>query len=267
MSSLLFLLQLMKPPPPPVYTFPPNPPPPFQFLFFDGAGLFSLLSYWIIITSWATILLLLAVLAFFLLGTSRRKSAWWQYLALLLVGGIGLYSIVVVYNGYQQWSYSYTLLPAHGGPVIFQMLQTRPVYLAAIQSCQNQFALLTGILVVLLVIAIWQLLRACNSKNTQTRMKDNRHSSLWTSYILLVISFCCLAFSASLMVKYDIYYVSVSFLYTELSTLEFIGLFIVSLGGPLILILLSIASMVGQSREKRDGREQWQYILQEGHRG
>lgn len=241
MSSLLFLLQLVKPPPPPVQTMPPYPPPPFQFLFFDISPFWQL-SHWVIITGWAAVLLLLAVLAFFLLGTSRRKNAWWQYLALLLVGGIGLYSIVVVYNGYQQWSYSNTLIPANSDPTRFLYFQARPAYLAAIQSCQNQFALLTGILVVLLVIAIWQLLRACNSKDMQTRMKDNRHRSLWTSYILLVISFCCLAFNASLMVKY--YNVPVSFLYEELSAAEFIGLFIVSLGGPLILILLSIASMV-----------------------
>ena len=163
MPSLLFLFQLMKPPPPPPPIAPTSAPAPPPLLLF-WSGYFPELANWIILTGWAAILLLLAVLAFFLLRTSRRKSAWWQYLVLLPIGGVGLWSIVVIYNGYQQWTDFYEQLPAHGRGFVAELLKTQRQYLAATQTCENQFALLAGILVVLLGIAIWQLLRACNSK-------------------------------------------------------------------------------------------------------
>lgn len=246
MPSLLFLFQLVKPPSPPspVEPVPPGPPPPFLFLFQDS--FFRELANWIIFTGWASVLLLLIIVAFFLLGTSQKRSAWWQYLVLLLIGGIGLWSLVVVYNGYQQWSDFYERLPAHGRGFVAGLLKTQRQYLAAIQTCQNQFALLAGILVVLLGIAIWQLLRASTKKDAQTRLEDNRHTHLWISCVLLVIGFCCLPFGAFLITAYSPFYAPQAFQYEGSTALALIGLFTVSLGGPLILMLLGVTSIVRQ---------------------
>ena len=199
---------------------------------------------WIILTCWAAVLLLLAVLAFFLLGTSRTRRAWWQYLALLLLVGIGLWSLVVAYNSYQQWLHFNALLPMHG--VYAALLDIRTSYLAVIQICQFQFALLTSILVLLLGVAGWQLLRACTKKAAHTRLEDNRHGHLWMSGALLLIGLCCLALGVFLITKlyYPLIYTPQELQFEEPTTLELIGLFTVSLGGPLILLLLGVTGIV-----------------------
>lgn len=98
----------------------------FQFLILPE------LYDWSMLTGWSATLLILSVIAFFSLRISAR-SAWWQYLALLFIGGLGLWSFMVAYNEYQQWLYLNSLLPLHGVFVAMKLIRTP--YLAAIQTC------------------------------------------------------------------------------------------------------------------------------------
>lgn len=247
MSSLLWLSQLVKPPPPPPPIGPITHGPPSFFLLFYGGGFFPELADCIILTGWAIVLLLLIVLAFSLLRTSQRRSARWQYFALLLLVGFGLWSLEVVYNSYQQWSYFYADGPSSANMTYFFYVRTP--YLAAIQICQNQFALLASILIVLLVIAGWQLLRACSKGTAYMQITDDRHVPLWTSCVLFVIGLCCLAFGGFLIGQLHlqlIYLPQDDYPFNVPMTVELIGLFTVSLGGPLTLLLLSATSIVRQ---------------------
>lgn len=131
---------------------------------------------WIILTAWAAVLLLLAVLAFFLLGTSRERRAWWQYLALLLIGGLAIWSLAVAYNSYQQWLHFNALMPPHGVYAALKLIGNS--YLTAIQVCQYQFALTASILILLLVVVGWQLLRAFTKKATHAQLWNNRYGYL-----------------------------------------------------------------------------------------
>lgn len=198
---------------------------------------------WIIFTGWAAVLLLLTVLAFFLPGISRAKSAWWQYLALLLIAGLGVWSIVVAYTGYQQWLHFHTLLRPHGLYAGFYFVRTP--YLAVLRACQFQFALLASILIVLLGVAGWQLLRILINKVDRERAVDNHHGYLWMSSVLFVIGFCCLAVGVFLISKLNVpFYAPQDYQFERLTALELIGLFTVSLGGPLILLLPGVTNIV-----------------------
>jgi hypothetical protein len=202
---------------------------------------------WVILTSWAAVLLLLAVFAFFLLVILRTGRIWWQYLALLLLAGLGFWSLVVAYNGYQQWLHFNALLPAHGVYLAIKLI--RNSYLTAIQVCQYQFALTASILVLLLGVAGWQLLHTCTKQAVQIHMENNRHRYLWMSGLLLLMSLCCFACGVFLITKlsYPLIHVPQDFQFEEPTTLESIGLYAVSLGGPLILLLLGITGIVRQS--------------------
>ena len=203
---------------------------------------------WIILAGWAAVLLLFAVLAFFFLGFSRARHIWWQYFALLLIGGLGVWSIVVAYNTYQQWLHFNAQLPLHGHGINLAVSRLRIPYLAAIQTCQIYFTLTASILVLLLGVAGWQLLRAYIKKAAHTRLEANRHEHLWLNGLLLLIGICCLAVGVFLITKLDApVYAPQDFQFEEPTMLELIGLFTVSLGGPLILLLLGITSMVRQS--------------------
>jgi len=209
----------------------------FQPVVFQG------LSNWIILTGWAAVLLLLTVLTFFLLETSRGRDTWWQYLALLFIAGLGVWSMVVVYNSYQQMLHFYAQLPLHGFNSAF--IHMRTAYLAALRACQFQFALLASILVILLGVAGCQLLRTLTKKVAQARLEDNHHGYLWMSGVVLLIGLCCLAFGVFLITKLDVpFYAPQDFQFEDLTTLELIGLFTVSLGGPLILLLLGVTTIV-----------------------
>ncbi len=215
---------------------------PFLSFLFQPV-VFQELSNWIILTGWAAVLLLLTVLAFFFLGAARARSAWWQYLALLLIAGLGVWSIIVVYNSYQQMLHFYAHLPLHSFNLVSLHLKTP--YLAALRACQFQFALLASILVLLLGVAVWQLLRTITKKADQGRLADNHHGYLWMSGAFLLIGLCCLAFSVLLITQFNTtFYAPQDFQFEGLTTLELIGLFTVSLGGPLILLLLGITNIV-----------------------
>lgn len=207
---------------------------------------FQELGHWIILTGWASVGLLLAVSAFFLLGISRIRRTWWQYFALLCIGGFGIWSLAVDYNSYQQLVHFYAQLPLHGFNSAF--LYMRTPYLATLQTCQIYFTLTTGILVLLLGVAGWQLLRTSTKKAAHARLEDNRHRHLWISGFLLLIGICCLTLGVFLITKLDgPFYAPQDFQFENPTTLELIGLFTVSLGGPLILLLQGITGIVRQA--------------------
>ncbi|HVB20502.1 MAG TPA: hypothetical protein VNG51_00970 [Ktedonobacteraceae bacterium] len=212
----------------------------FQFLTLPE------LYIWSILTGWTAILLILSAIAFFFLRIPHARNAWWRYLVLLLIGGIGLWSFMVAYNGYQQWLNFNAQLPLHG--VFLGLKLIRTPYLAAIQTCQLQFALTAGVLVLLIGVAGWQFLCVFTKKTSQARQADNRHVHLLTSYTLFVTGLCCLTLGVLLITKLYLSLIyapqMLPFPFDEPTTLELIGLYIVSLGGPLILLLLSVTSYV-----------------------
>lgn len=198
---------------------------------------------WIILTGWAAVLLLLTVLAFLFLGTSHARGAWWQYPALLLIAGLGVWSIVVAYTSYQQWLHFNALLPPHGIYAGFYYVKTP--YLAVLRACQFQFTLLASMLVLLLGVAGWQLLRTLTKKADRERPVDNHHEYLWMSGGVLLIGLCCLLFSLFLIRNLDTsFFAPQDFQFEGLTTVELIGLFTASLGGPVILLLLGVTNIV-----------------------
>lgn len=202
---------------------------------------------WIILTGWAAILLLLAVFAFFLMGISSARRAWLQYLVLLFIGGLGLWSLMVAYNSYQQWLHFNALMPPHGIYAAVKLI--RIPYLTAIQVCQYQFALTASMLILLLVVVGWQLLHAFTKKATHAQLWNNRYGYLWISGLLLLIGLCCLACGVFLITKlsYPLIHIPQDFQFEEPTTLELIGLFVVTLGGPLILLLQGVIGIVRRS--------------------
>ena len=151
--------------------------------------------------------------------------------------------MVVAYTSYQQWLHFNALLPPHGIYAGFYYVRTP--YLAALRACQFQFALLASILVLLLGVAGWQLLCTLIKKADQGRLADNHYGYLWMSGAFLLIGLCCLAFGVLLITQFNTaFYAPQDFQFEELTTLELIGLFTVSLGGPLILLLLGVANIV-----------------------
>ena len=214
----------------------------FQFLTLPE------LYIWSILTGWTAILLILSVIAFFFLRTPHAKNVWWQYPALVLVGGLGLWSFMVAYNGYQQWLNFNILLPLHG--VFLGLKLIRTPYLAAIQRCQLQFALTLGVLVLLIGAAGWQFLCVFTKKIGQARQMGNRSVHLLKCFILFVTGLFCLALGVLLITKLYLPLIyapqMLPFQFDEPTTLELIGLYMVSLGGPLILLLLSVTSYVEQ---------------------
>jgi hypothetical protein len=212
----------------------------FQFLILPE------LYIWSILTGWTAMLLILSIIAFFFLRTRHAKKEWWHYIALLLIGGPGIWSFIVAYNGYQHWLNFNALLPLHG--VFLGLKLIRTPYLAAIQTCQLQFVLTASVLVLLIGAASWQFLCVFTKKVDQARQASNCHTYLLTCFTLFVIGFCCLVLGVLLIMKLYLPLIyaqqSLPFQFDEPTTLELIGLFTVSLGGPLILLLLSVTSYV-----------------------
>ncbi len=208
----------------------------FQFLILPE------LYIWSILSGWTAILLILSVIAFFFLRTRHAKKAWWQYIVLLLIGSLGVWSLIVAYNGYQQWLNFNAMLPEHG--VFLGLKLIRTSYLAAIQRCQLQFALTASVLVLLIGVAGWRFLRVFAGKIDQARQASNGHIRLLTCFTLFVIGFYCLVLGVLLITKLYLPLIyapqTLPFQFDEPTTLELIGLFTVSLGGPLTLLLLSV---------------------------
>ena len=211
------------------------------FVYVFQFPILSELYDWVMLTGWAAVLLILSVIAFFFVGTFFVRNAWWQYVVLLLMGGLGIWSLVVAYNSYQQWLSLNGRLPEHGVFVGLKVIRTQ--YLAAIQTCQFQFVLTTSVLIVLIGVAFWQLLRSFLKRPTLKHLVSNRRVRLWVSSIFIVIGLCCLIVGVLLITKLYlplIYAPQINpFQFNEPTVLELIGLFIVSLGGPLILLLVS----------------------------
>lgn len=239
--------------------------PPFRsltspfYVYLFQPFIFIELYDWVILTGWTAIWLMLAAIAFFLLQTPRTKKAWWQYLALLLVGAVGIWSLVVAYNGYQRWLYLNLRLPAHGGPVIFMLLSQAE--LATIQSYQWQFAPAASALVFLLGCATWKLQRAFTRKLDLAPGKY--YGRLLMSIVLSIIGLCGLTVGIFLS---NIFYSPLTFTLLEYpfphnvpTLFILISLFTVCPGGPLILLLLSLAAFMERrslvkrpvSRERR----------------
>lgn len=216
---------------------------PFYVYLFQNF-IFPELYNWVILTGWTAIWLILTATAFFLLQTPHTRKAWWQYLALLVVGAVGVWTFVVAYNGYQRLLYLYSLLPLHGVYLALKLYRTP--YQAAIQSCQWQFALAASVLVLLIVGAGWRLWRAFTRKLDLAPGKY--YGRLRISLALAAIGLCGLAVGIFLITHlywHLIYDPQMDpFLFNEPTILELIGLFIVCLGGPLTLLLLSLASFV-----------------------
>lgn len=221
-------------------------PPPITSPFYDfllQPGFFTALYDWVILTGWMAIYLFLAALAFLL--TPRRRKRWWQYLALLPVGALSIWTFVIAYNDYQSWLYLNSRLPEHGGPFIFMLLSQ--MELATIQSYQWQFALAASVLVFLLGCAAWRLQRAFTRKLDLAPGKY--YGRLVMSIVLSVIGLCGLSVGIFLI---SIFYSSLAYalqeeypaLSNESILLTLIGLYIVCLGGPLILLFLSLAGLV-----------------------
>ena len=216
---------------------------PFYIYLFEPLVLIELYN-WAVLTGWAAIWLVLAAIAFFLPQTPHTRKAWWQYLALLLAGAIGIWSFVVAYSGYQRWLYLLSQLPQHG--VGFALRFYRIPYQAAIQTCQWQFALAASMLVLLIVGAGWRLQRAFTRKLDLAPGKY--YGRLVMSLIPIGIGLCGLA--VGIVLIRQLYWPLINdpqmapFLFNEPTLLELIGLFIVCLGGPLILLLLGLATFV-----------------------
>ncbi len=169
---------------------------PFYLYLFQPI-VFVELYNWIILMGWTAIWLLLTAIAFFWLQTPGTRRTWWQYLALLLMGVVSVWSFVVAYNSYQRLLYLYSLLPAHGGPVIFMVLRQQS--LAAIQSSQWQFALAISLLVLLIIGAAWRLQRAFIRKLDLAPGKYYGRRAI--SIFLAAIGICGLAIGIFLITK------------------------------------------------------------------
>ncbi len=159
----------------------------------------------------------------------------------------------MAYNSYQQWLKLNALLPMHG--VLVGLKRVRTPYFAAIQTCQFQFALTAIILVVLLCVAIWQLQRAFAGKTLLRRGGSRLRLQLCIDSLFLVIALGCFATGIFLIMQLylPLIYASqtIPFQFDEPTGLELVGLYTVSLGGPLILLLLSFAGYVEMRLQSR----------------
>lgn len=232
---------------------PPPRPEPFSpytvitlpfYVYLFQPNILEELYNWVILTGWTAIWLLLAALAFFLLQTPYDRKVWRQNLALLLVGAVGIWTFVVAYNGYQRLLYLYSRLPQHG--VGFAVKLYRIPYQAAIHTCQWQFALAASVLVLLIVGTAWRLRQAFSRKLDLAPGK-------YTGRFVMSLAFAAIGLGGLAVGVFLITLLYLPLIYNpqalpyqvnEPTTLELIGLFTVCLGGPLILLLLSLASFV-----------------------
>lgn len=205
---------------------------------------------WIILTAWAAVLLILGAVAFSLLGISRTRNMWWQYFALVLIGGLGFWSLVIAYNSYHEWlqlkASLQAVLPQHGVTNAYLTHAFGQTYYAAIQTSQLQFALITSALVILLCIAGWQFRRTFTKKAAQTQLMGKYQWGYWKSLFIFTTGLICLLLSIFLIIVFFQPLIRapqmIPFQFDEPIALELVGFLTVSLGGPLILLLLSAAS-------------------------
>lgn len=119
--------------------------------------IFPVLYSWAIITGWCAAFLIASAVALLLTNLVRyRNLGWWTTLFPLFALGVGIWSLVVAFNYYQQWLGITSHSPVHG--LIAYEHAVDAIYRADIYRCQIQFAI-TALLLVLLV-AGWGIFRA-----------------------------------------------------------------------------------------------------------
>lgn len=211
--------------------------------FFQGFAQWQVLPElfdWAALTGWTAIMLLLCILFFAVFTPLHARKTWWQYLILLLMGGLAVWSIIIAYNSYQAWLNFNAGLPIHGVSAAFN--QIRKAYLAAIQTCQFQFILTVSTLVLVLLAAIWQ----SGYVFARRRRTSDRHRPLWVSIVLFALGLCSLALGVCLILQLYIplIYAPQDFSFVEPTNLELVGLFVATLSGPLILWLFGVSSLL-----------------------
>lgn len=118
--------------------------------------IFPVLYSWAIITGWCAAILIASAVVLLLVKLVRyRNLRWWTTLFPLFALGVGIWSLVVAFNHYQQWLGITNHSPAHG--LIAYEHAVDAMYRTDIYRCQIQFAI-TALLLVLLV-AGWGFFR------------------------------------------------------------------------------------------------------------
>jgi hypothetical protein len=115
--------------------------------------IFPELHNWALVTGWCAALLIVSAVFFLIAKQIYHEKLHWQLAVFLLIIGIGVWSLIIAIDGYQQWLDIVHHAPVHG--LIAYAHAINETYLADVFRCQIQFA----VTVVLLVATLFMLCR------------------------------------------------------------------------------------------------------------
>ncbi|HLG61876.1 MAG TPA: hypothetical protein VKY19_08080 [Ktedonosporobacter sp.] len=103
-----------------------------------GNFIFPELRFWALATAWCAAILIFGVIGCLIMSNVRHSVKGWQTVALLLILAVGGWSLMVAFNGYQQWLDIVHHAPAHGLGFYARIINQS--YIVDVQRCQIQFA-------------------------------------------------------------------------------------------------------------------------------
>lgn len=117
--------------------------------------IFPELHNWAFVTGCCAILLIVSAVFFLIIKRVYHRKLHWQAVMFLLSIGIGIWSLIIALDGYQQWLDIVHHAPAHG--LIAYARAINENYIADVSRCQIQFAVTAILLVAMLFMLGWEI--------------------------------------------------------------------------------------------------------------
>jgi hypothetical protein len=119
-------------------------------------SIFPELHNWALVTGWCAALLIVSTVFFLIVKRVYHRNLQWQVVIFLIIIGIGIWSLIIALDGYQQWLDIVHHAPAHG--LIAYARAINENYVADVFRCQIQFAATAILLVAMLFMLGWEIL-------------------------------------------------------------------------------------------------------------